>query len=79
VSDDGLLVKIEYGAVENGNAARGGWLPAIWDNGRQIGDTWSGLSFDREQAEAFALVAAHNLSARCVGDYRTEIYARTAG
>lgn len=76
-ADDGL-VEIEHGAVENGNARAGGFLPVLWINGRLSGNTWSAVGHDRDAAERVAALDARREAARYVGDWTIRVRARAS-
>ena len=69
-----MLIQIQYGAVKN-TAPNGGFMPAIWVNGRQSGDTY-GRGYSECQAIEVAMAQAQAESERYHGDYQTEIVPR---
>ena len=71
-------IRIEWGTVRMEGERYGGWLPVIWINGRQHGDTW-GRGLDLEDAELLAQQAALEESARYVGDWKVTILQKKLG
>lgn len=68
-------IHIEWGTVPNINKHYGGWMPVIWVNGRQHGDTY-GRGYDRDEAELRAQAAALDEGARYIGDWKVSIAPR---
>jgi hypothetical protein len=66
-ADDELV--FEYGVVKNKNERQGGWLPAVWQNGRLLGSEWSTISYDRDEALQMAPREADEAAERYIGDW----------
>ena len=72
-------IRIEYDAISNENPLRGGWLPMIWENGAQKGDTYgTGPALDRDDALSLARAQAEEAGARYVGDWNVSIVQRAS-
>lgn len=69
-------VKIEYGCRPNA-APVGGFLPALWINGRSSGSTYSGTTYDVAEALALAERQASEEAARYIGDWIITVTQRT--
>ncbi len=61
-------ITIEYGARLN-ELEGGGWLPAIWCNGRRFGSTWGARGLDRDGATRAARDTALHEATRYIGDW----------
>jgi hypothetical protein len=66
-------VDIRWYAIPNGNKVSGGFLPAIEEDGKLRGDTWSSRGYDKAEAEAMAEAKAHEAAARFVGDWNVVV------
>lgn len=73
--DPGHKIVIEFGAVPNSDTRRGGFMPAVWHNGRQTGDTY-GRGYDKEEAIRIAKKEALEEKSRFVGDWSVVVKAR---
>jgi hypothetical protein len=72
-----VKIRIEHGAIPNGNPRAGGWLPAVWINGRgPQGNTWSARGYDKHQAEHLARDEAEEEASGYVGDWEITISPR---
>lgn len=70
-----MKMKIEYGCRPNASPC-GGYLPAMWVNGRAMGSTWSGTTYEEEEALALAKREALEEAARYVGDWSVTVEER---
>jgi hypothetical protein len=73
-----VTLLVEYGAVRNRNARKGGWLPQVWVNGRERRDVWATRSHDLDDAREMAEALARDEASRYVGDWRITVRERKA-
>lgn len=69
-------IVLQFGVIPNGNENIGGFLPAVWENGRQQGNRWSNWSYDEEDAMELAERQAFARSRRYIGDWDITISQR---
>jgi len=73
------VVRIEYGTVKNKNEARGDWLPMVWEDGRESGDTYASRGYDEDEALARAKQEAEEMASKYVGgDWNVQVTERQA-
>ena len=73
MADDTII--IEYGAIKN-ERANSGWLPVIWVNGRQRGNTYWPTGYSQADAISLAKRDAEEEGARYVGDWHVTVTER---
>lgn len=66
------IVRIEYGAVPNARAS-GGWLPVLWVNGKQRGDTYAARGYAKSEARLRAHSDAMEHARKYVGDWAVSV------
>lgn len=67
-----MASKILWYAAPNLNTTKGGFLPLIEVDGKERGDTYSGITYDRDVAEEMARVRALEIANR-FGDEDTVV------
>lgn len=72
------VVRIEYGTVRNKNEARGDWLPMVWVDGQERGDTYASRGYDEDEALARAKQEAEETASKYIGDWQVSVTERQA-
>ena len=71
-------ILIEYAAIRNLNTmpGKGGWIPQVWDDGRETRSVWCSTSLDKDVALAAAADIARETASRYIGDWHVTVRAR---
>lgn len=66
------VIKITYGAIKNKREGHA-WLPMVWEDGRERGDTYAARGYDKDEALRMAERMAQEHASKFVGDWKVTV------